>query len=352
MELGKYKLSALVVVTSGAGFVSAGALDCNIFTACIGTALCAAAAGTFNQVLERDRDARMRRTRVRPLPSGRISPSEAITFGLLSATSGVSLLYTLNPISASLGMANILLYAGPYTLSKPYTESNTWIGAIVGAVPPIIGWTAASGGNITAMDPIALATLLYLWQFPHFFALSWLHREDYARGEFAMVAVNDPGGIRSADLILRYSCYLCLLPCAAAGWGITSYMFCIEGSLLNAYMVLLSWRFSREQTNGNARAVFLYTLVYLPLLLAGFLWHNHNWDKIEDTAFMRRMTEVRDQLRRVCLHELLVERNKEENVMLCPKVRVDVGTEVITEAAALVTDAGADAEVGVGVRKR
>ena len=179
------------------------------------------------------------------------------------------------------GFTNIILYAGPYTLSKPHSEANTWIGSVVGAVPPLIGWAGATGGDLAAYDPLFLAAILYFWQFPHFFALSWLHREDYARGKFQMVAVNDPLGQRSADLIFRYAVYLATIPIISSMTGVTSYMFAVEGCLLNGYLLFLSHRFSWDHSNQNARKVFLATLWYLPLLLAGFVYHNHNWDKLD-----------------------------------------------------------------------
>ena len=224
-----------------------------------------------------------------------------MAFGALTATSGVSLLYTIDPVCAALGgystlatiqshlspllgLFNIILYAGPYTLSKPYSEVNTWIGSVVGAVPPLIGWAGATAGDLVAYDPLFLASILYFWQFPHFFALSWLHREDYARGNFQMVAVNDPVGQRSADLIFRYAVYLAAIPIISSMTGVTSYMFAVEGCLLNGYLLFLSHRFSRDHSNQSARKVFLTTLWYLPLLLAGFVYHNHNWDKLDATV--------------------------------------------------------------------
>eukprot|EP00607_Mallomonas_marina_P009639 CAMPEP_0182421742 /NCGR_PEP_ID=MMETSP1167-20130531/7208_1 /TAXON_ID=2988 /ORGANISM="Mallomonas Sp, Strain CCMP3275" /LENGTH=174 /DNA_ID=CAMNT_0024599157 /DNA_START=407 /DNA_END=928 /DNA_ORIENTATION=+ len=170
--------------------------------ACIGTALCAASANTFNQVIETENDKKMNRTRMRPLPSNRVSKYEALTVAIAAGGMGTGILLVgTNPVVAALGAGNIFLYAGPYTVSKQLSELNTWIGSLVGAIPPVMGWAAATGGSLMSAEPVALALLLYLWQFPHFFALSWLHREDYARGGFQMVAVNDPTGERSASLI-------------------------------------------------------------------------------------------------------------------------------------------------------
>jgi protoheme IX farnesyltransferase len=222
----------------------------------------------------------MKRTLTRPLPSGNITPTAATIFGATSGIAGTALLYAAtNPVVAALGFANIGLYAGLYTYTKKHTEWNTWIGAIVGAIPPVMGWAAATGGSIVAPEPAALAALLFLWQFPHFFALSYLHREDYARGNFQMVAVNDPTGQRSSKLILEYSLYLTALPILASAGGLTSYMFAFEGTAANAYLLYLASKFHQDHTNAGAKRVFLCSLWYLPVLLAGFLFHSRMWDK-------------------------------------------------------------------------
>jgi heme o synthase len=179
-SLSKFRLSALVVVTTSAGYLCTGVpLDPLILsTTCFGTALCAASANTFNQIIERDYDSLMNRTKQRPLPSGKLTVSQALTFGITSGAVGVgTLLAFSNPVVALLGAGNIFLYAGPYTRMKRLSEANTWVGAVVGAIPPAMGWAAATGGDLMSLDNGALCTLLFLWQFPHFFALSWLHRE-------------------------------------------------------------------------------------------------------------------------------------------------------------------------------
>ncbi len=145
----------------------------------------------FIQVIETSNDSKMKRTRNRPLPSGRVSRQEALGWGFTSGAAGVAVLaYGSNPLTAALGAANLFLYVGPYTLSKPRSELNTWVGSLVGAVPPLMGWSAATGG-VMAVEPLLLAAYLFIWQFPHFFSLAWLHREDYARGGFAMVSKPD-----------------------------------------------------------------------------------------------------------------------------------------------------------------
>ena len=286
LELSKFRLSSMVVFTSGAGFACAGMpLDYTTMAAvCTGTALCAASAGTFNQIFEISEDSKMKRTLTRPLPSGNVSKTSATVFGASTGLAGTALLYAAtNPVVAALGLANIGLYAGLYTYTKKHTELNTWIGAIVGAIPPVMGWAAATGGNIMSPEPAALASLLFLWQFPHFFALSYLHREDYARGGFEMVAVNDPTGSRSANLVMEYSLYLTALPILTSAMGITSYMFAIEGTVINSYLLYLAKKFQQDKTNAGAKRVFLCSLWYLPLLLAGFVFHSNVWNQQEIT---------------------------------------------------------------------
>lgn len=188
-QLSKYRLSALVMMTTSAGYFAAGGpVDVlPLASACLGTMLTSSSANTFNQIIEKNNDSQMKRTRSRPLPSGRISQSHALGWGAVSGTMGIAVLAAgASPLTAALGAANLLLYVGPYTLSKTRSELNTWIGSVVGAVPPLMGWAAATDGQV-AVEPVLLAAYLFIWQFPHFFSLAWLHRDDYARGGFRMV---------------------------------------------------------------------------------------------------------------------------------------------------------------------
>ena len=297
LELSKFRLSSLVVVTSGAGFLCAGfPIDgITMAAACIGTGLCAASASTFNQVIEREADVKMKRTRNRPLPTGVVTPTEATALGVMAGVAGTGLLLAAtNPVTAALGAANIALYAGAYTYSKRYTELNTWLGSVVGAIPPVMGWAAATGGDIFSAEPLALGGLLFLWQFPHFFALSYLHREDYARGGFQMVAVNDPTGLRSSKLILEYSLYLTAFPLVASGLGWTSWMFALEGTAANAYLLYLAGKFHQNRSNAGARRIFLCSLWYLPVLLAGYVFHSRmlSCDAVTATAPLTEEEEV------------------------------------------------------------
>lgn len=364
-ELSKFRLSSLVVVTTGAGFICAGGpIDlCTLLAASAGTALCAASAGTFNQVAEKDIDAMMNRTMHRPLPSGKISPLAASAFGAAAGAAGVGLLYAAtSPVVAALGLGNIALYAGAYTYSKRRTEMNTWIGAVVGAVPPVMGWLAATHAlsanpsasaslqQLAAADPlympslleygalvtgeaIALAALLFLWQFPHFFALSWMYREDYARGGFQMVAVNDPTGTRTAGLISEYSLYLTAFPLLTSVLGYTSYMYTIEGTAANMYLLYLAHRFRDDKSNANARRIFLCSLWYLPLLLAGFVFHSRIWNALTDEQedkdqITDALVGAKAQLKGLCVHERMTNMDH-----LCAKIASEKAVESATKGA-------------------
>jgi protoheme IX farnesyltransferase len=296
-DLMKLRLSSLVVVTTGAGYLYAGG-PVDIATmayACVGTGMCAASACTFNEIFEVKQDAAMNRTKTRPIPSGKITKAQATMIGMSTALGGTTLLYAMtNPTVALLGLGNIVLYAGAYTYSKRVTEFNTWIGSVVGAIPPVMGWCAATGGDLSSVEPYIIGSLLFLWQFPHFFALSWLHREDYARGNFQMVPVNDPTGIRTANLIQEYSLYLTVLPILTTGFGYTSSMYILEGTAVNMYLLYLSSKFSKDRTNANARRIFLTSLWYLPALLAGLVLYSKNWDKDAIENKQHQLQEQKD----------------------------------------------------------
>ena len=291
-ELSKARLSALVVSTTAFGFLSAGPTALALTSlptfaaASVGTALCASSAATFNQVIEVERDRQMKRTGNRPLVTGVVSKEMAVGLGCLTGASGGLMLgLGTDPITTMLGLGNIGLYAGLYTYLKPRSEINTWVGAVVGAIPPVMGWTAA-GGSLLDAEAIMLGSTLFLWQFPHFFALNWMYRTDYKRGGFAMVAVNDPNGDRTASLIKRYGLYLASLPFLSTALEVTSPMFAVDGGiLLNGYALYVASKFDKERSNANARKVFLTSLWYLPCVMMLFLLHSRRWHEEEVTNY-------------------------------------------------------------------
>lgn len=335
-ELSKAKLSALVVSTSTFGFLAATSATAPISfptlaALSIGTALCSSSASALNQIFERDRDALMKRTAQRPLVTqNHVNTSHAWAMALATGTGGTMTLYLgTDPITTALGLGNILLYSGLYTFLKPRSAWNTWVGAVVGAVPPIMGYTAATAGaGIFDIEAILLGSTLFLWQFPHFFALSWMHRVDYSRGGFQMIATTDtPHGDNTSRMITKYTWYLSAIPFITSAAGVTSSMFAIEGVALNGYALYVAHRFNKERSNGNARKVFLTSLWYLPCWMILFLLHSNTWrdasgvGQITDDdmfkAWIRylqeKTAEIRSSGRQLCLHEMAVNRNDAAN---------------------------------------
>lgn len=345
LDLSKARLSALVVATTAAGFLSAGGPLGTMGFACVGTALCSSSAAALNQVFEIDRDSKMKRTQQRPLVQGTLSATNATMVASVWGVAGTALLaYGTDPYTTALGVGNIALYSGLYTYLKPRTIYNTWVGAVVGAIPPVIGWSAATGGHIFDVECLLLGSTLYLWQMPHFFALSYMHRVDYARGGFLMVPVleDDAGGGRhdeTAKLITRYAWYLSTIPILSTLTGVTSTMFCLEGFLLNGYALKVAHDFDRDRTNAKARQVFLTSLWYLPCLLMLFLIHSKTWDekKSEDNVIRKTIDEyihiVRDQGRKLCVHEKVA---SDRGVAACPVV---VAKHTTDEATAVTVRA-------------
>ena len=206
-DLFKARFTTLVLITATAGFHlgSVGALNLALLAHTLaGTALLAASAAALNQLMERDHDAKMRRTEDRPLPSGRLRPESVLRVGVLSATLGLGwLALGVNALTAVLGVTTLLLYLFLYTPLKRVTPLNTLVGAIPGALPPLMGWTAARGS--VEAGGWSLFAILACWQVPHFLAIAWLYREDYARAGFAMLPVSDPDGRRTSSFALGYA---------------------------------------------------------------------------------------------------------------------------------------------------
>ncbi|KAK2968493.1 hypothetical protein RJ640_027543 [Escallonia rubra] len=274
-ELSKARLSMLVVATSGAGYVlgSGNAVDLmGLCCTCAGTMMVAASANSLNQVFEINNDAKMKRTRQRPLPSGRISIPHAVTWASSVGVAGTALLACqTNMMAAGLAASNLILYAFVYTPLKQIHPVNTWVGAVVGAIPPLLGWAAASGQ--ISLNTMILPAALYFWQIPHFMALAYLCREDYAAGGFRMYSLADASGRRTALVALRNCLYLLPLGYLAYDWGITSGWFCLESTLLALAISASALSFYSNRTMKNARRMFHASLLYLPVFMAGLMFH-------------------------------------------------------------------------------
>jgi protoheme IX farnesyltransferase len=268
VALTKPRLNVLVVATSAAGYyLGSAALPApwSMAQAVCGTALVAAGSAVLNQVYERDTDALMRRTRLRPLPDGRVSADEAGMFGVGLAALGILLLAVkTNALAALLALATLVLYVVIYTPLKRRSDTATLVGAIPGALPPLIGW-AAGHGSLSAGGWVLFA-IVFLWQIPHFMAISWLYREDYGKAGFPMLAVVDPAGRSAGRQALIYALALfaaSLLPTAV---GLSGRIYFWIALVLGSAMVWLSWRFAVTRTEPVARALFLGSIVYLPLI--------------------------------------------------------------------------------------
>jgi protoheme IX farnesyltransferase len=269
LELSKIRLTGMVLITAAVGFVlgSPGPLDfARLGWTILGTGLAAAGASAFNQLLEIRRDAVMRRTRGRPLPSGQISALHGLLFAMVASLAGVGVLNELvNPLTAFLGLANIVIYAMIYTPLKPRTSLSTLVGAVCGALPPIMGWTAASGE--IGLGAVLLGMILFLWQIPHFLALAWMLRDDYAKAGFRMLPLIDPLGHLTCLMIVLYSLALLPMGLAVTVTGQAGYLFGAASLALGLGFFLLALKLRRIKTARNARRVFLASLVYLPLLM-------------------------------------------------------------------------------------
>jgi len=274
MQLTKARLSALVLLTAGVGFIlgspvgqSAAGLDWwRLAWTMLGTALAAGSASALNQFIEINRDALMLRTRHRPLPSGNMSLTHCLIAAIAMGVTGVALLAALvNVTAAVLALTTIVLYVLAYTPLKVRSTLNTLVGAVCGAIPPMIGWVAAAG--TLNRGAWVLAAILFVWQIPHFMALAWLYREDYQRGGYAMLPVVDRDGRLTCRVVVLTAALLLPVGLLAALLGVAGAVYAAISLLLGAWMVALSLRLYFNRTHANARGVFLASITYLPLLM-------------------------------------------------------------------------------------
>ncbi|MBI1966642.1 MAG: protoheme IX farnesyltransferase [Gemmatimonadetes bacterium] len=269
LELTKPRITQLVLLTAAAGFYagSRGRVDLWVFAyTMLGTALVAGGTNALNQLRERDVDSRMRRTQGRPLPSGRLSPHAAGWFAGTISVLGIALLaVAVNLLTAALAALTLTSYVFLYTPLKRRSSLNTLIGAVPGALPIVGGWTAAGGRLDVAAA--SLFWILFLWQLPHFLALAWIYREDYARGGLAMLAVEDPTGRRTGRMALLYALALVPVSLIPSLVGITGTLYFFGALALGAIYALAGAGMTLAATAQRAWWVFLVSIVYLPALL-------------------------------------------------------------------------------------
>src|SRR5437867_6082572 len=272
-ELVKARLTLLVLLTTAAGFYLGAQSPINyaaLFHVVFGTAGAAAGAAALNQWWERKLDALMCRTRTRPVPAGRMRPAEAFTLGVALSIFGVGYLaVNCNALSATLAAVTILIYIFGYTPLKRASTANTLVGAVPGAIPPMIGWAAASG-TIDA-GAWSLFAILLLWQLPHFFAIAWMYRDDYSRAGFQMISSDDRSGERSASQSVIFCILLLIVAGLPASLGVVTMFYVPVELALGGLFIAVAMRFLRLRTRASARLLFIGSIVYLPLLLGALV---------------------------------------------------------------------------------
>ncbi len=268
-ELTRPRVTRSVVLTSAAGFylASSGKFDFLLLIhTLVGTAFLSGGAAALNQFIEREADGKMNRTSMRPLPSGRISENDSvIAGGLLIVVGSLYLAFLTNILAAFLGCFASVVYLFVYTPLKMKTPICTTIGAVPGAIPPLIGWAAASGqldGNA-----FLLFAILFAWQFPHFLAISWVYKEDYKRAGFAMLSSFDPDGRRTGRRILIFTVILLGLSVVPVTSGLTGMIYLVGALVLGSVLLWFGFGAALARTKTAARHVLLTSVVYLPLLL-------------------------------------------------------------------------------------
>ena len=270
VELTKPRIAFMLLLTSAAGFYlgSSGNFDFVLFAnSMIGIALLAFGVATLNQYIERKTDPLMERTATRPLPSGKVTPNEALVFGILQcAAAEVYLYFLVNGLTAALGLIVIVGYVLLYTPLKTRTSASTAIGAIPGAMPPLMGWT--SSANEITLGAWILFAMLFLWQFPHFLAIAWMYREQYAKAGIKMLPVVEPAGRITAQQIVIFTILLLPVSVAPFFFGVSGVIYLIGASLLGIWFLWASIQTARDKSNEMARKLLLVSVLYLPIIFA------------------------------------------------------------------------------------
>jgi len=268
-DLIKARLTLLVLLTTLVGFYVGVQGPMNyalLFHTMLGTALVASGAAALNQLLEREHDAKMRRTASRPLPSGRLQPVTVMLFGGVCSVAGlVYLALLVNLLTCVLGAVSLVSYLFIYTPLKRLTWLNTAVGAVSGGLPPLMGWAAARGE--LAGGGWALFAILAFWQIPHFFAIAWIYRDEYARAGFQMLPNVDPDGRRTATQSVSHALGLLTVSLCPFLFRLAGSWYLAGAIILGAVFLWCAIRFSRELSLSRARQLFFASIVYLPLLL-------------------------------------------------------------------------------------
>jgi len=267
LELTKPRIAILLVLSSAAGFYMASSSDFEpllFIHSMVSITLLAFGVSTLNQYIERFIDPMMERTAERPLPTGRVTPSEALIFGIVQCVlAELYLLLFVNALTALLGLVVIVGYVLLYTPMKTRTSLSTVVGAIPGAMPPLMGWTAASN-NITVVA-WALFASQFLWQFPHFLSIAWLYRHQYAQAGIKMLPVVEPSGKLTGRQIVLFSIMLLPISLAPYFFQVSGLIFLVGASLLGIWFLWASIQAARTRSDEMARKLLLVSVIYLPL---------------------------------------------------------------------------------------
>lgn len=273
VTLTKPRLNTLVLVTSVATYYLGGGVHwpwLRLVHMIVGTALVAGGASALNQYFERDTDRLMRRTRQRPLPDARMHPEDARWFGIgLSAVGITQLSLAVNPLTALVAAATLVSYVLLYTPLKTRTSLSTIVGAIPGALPAVIGWTAAT--NTLSIEAWVLFGIVFLWQMPHFLAIAWLFRDDYANAGIPLLPVIQPDGRTTAHQAVLYAAGLIPVSFLPTAVGLATVYYLVGALALGAILIVLSLEFATTRSEAAARRLFFGTIIYLPLLWAALL---------------------------------------------------------------------------------
>jgi protoheme IX farnesyltransferase len=268
VTLAKPRLNLLVVGSAVAGYAMGGGDTSHVFklvSTIVGTGLIAGGASAYNQILERDTDGLMHRTRLRPMPDGRLQPSEALLFATALSSLGLAMLAVgVNTLTALVALATLVSYVVIYTPLKRVTSFATVIGAIPGALPPVIGWVAAR--EDLTQGAWLLFGIVFLWQLPHFLSIAWMFREDYARAGFPMLPVLEPDGRSTGRQSVIYSAALVPVSLAPTLIGLTGRAYFAGALALAAIFMVLAVKFALSRSRADAKRLFFGSIIYLPLL--------------------------------------------------------------------------------------
>jgi protoheme IX farnesyltransferase len=269
LELSKARIVMMVLITTAAGYLIGAPHVSALFliNVLLGTALVAAGTNALNQYVEREHDAKMRRTRLRPLPDGRITPRNALLFSALIAVAGTLYLGVMvNWLTAFLGAFTLTSYIFVYTPLKRISTACTIIGAVPGAIPPLMGWTAATGS--VGINGWILFGILFFWQLPHFMAISWIYREDYGRAGFVMTSVRDENGLATARQAVIWALALFAVSVAPSFSVMTGRAYLIGAIVASLAMLVMSIRFFFDRSNKTAMKLFMTSNFYLIVVMA------------------------------------------------------------------------------------